>query len=60
MSERERADMAKSQQRSNRETKKPKKTAAEKSKAADLPITSRIAGVPTAGTSGSSYKNRFK
>ena len=49
--------MAKSQRRSNRETKKPKKTAAEKSKAVGQDITSQIAGVRTTGTS---YKDRFK
>lgn len=49
--------MAKSQRRTNRESKKPKKTAAEKSKAAGLPVTSPIAGIPT---TGNSYKDRFK
>ena len=49
--------MAKSQRRSNRETKKPKKTAGEKSTAVGQAITSQIAGVPTKGTS---YKDRFK
>jgi hypothetical protein len=49
--------MAKGQRRSNRETKKPKKTAAEKSKNPVLAMTSQIAGTPTAGTS---YKDRYK
>jgi hypothetical protein len=51
--------MAKSQKRSNREAKKPKKTAAEKSKSAGLAIAGQIAGVPMAG-SGSTYKDRYK
>ena len=50
--------MAKSQRRSNREAKKPKKSAAEKlAKNPALAITNQIAGAPTAGTS---YKDRYK
>ncbi|HUA52845.1 MAG TPA: hypothetical protein VMB81_11810 [Candidatus Sulfotelmatobacter sp.] len=49
--------MAKSQKRSNREAKKPKKTAAEKAKSPAQAVASQIAGTPTAGTS---YKDRYK
>ena len=49
--------MAKGQRRSNREAKKPKKTAVEKSKSAVLAIASQIAGSQISGTS---YKDRYK
>lgn len=49
--------MAKSQRRSNREAKKPKKTAAEKSKSVGSALTGQIAGTPLASPS---YKDRFK
>lgn len=51
--------MAKSQKRTSREAKKPKKTAAEKSKASGAGIATQIAGAPLIGT-GTSYKDRFK
>jgi hypothetical protein len=49
--------MAKGQRRSNREAKKPKKSAAEKSKSAVPALASQIAGSPIVG---SSYKDRYK
>jgi hypothetical protein len=49
--------MAKSQRRSNRETKKPKKTAAERSKNLGSALTAQIAGTPLVSPS---YKDRFK
>jgi hypothetical protein len=51
--------MAKGQRRSNRESRKPKKTAAEKanSKSPVLAGASQIVSSPIAGTS---YKDRYK
>jgi hypothetical protein len=50
--------MAKSQRRSSRETKKPKTTAAEKSKSPAVAIAGQIAGTPLSGSG--SYKDRYK